>query len=58
MEHLFKHGERVRRMEAPFAGIGGICQMVEVERRVMVSIEFLSKLVRVRVVSAHLRKVG
>ena len=55
---LFKPGERVRLTEAPFAGIEGIYQMADGERRVMVLIELLSKQVRVRVAPANLRKVG
>ena len=51
-------GERVRLTEAPFAGIEGIYQMADGERRVMVLIELLSKQVRVRVAPANLRKVG
>jgi transcriptional antiterminator RfaH len=57
-ERLFKPGERVRLTEAPFAGIEGIYQMADGERRVMVLIELLSKQVRVRVAPVHLRKVG
>jgi transcriptional antiterminator RfaH len=53
-----KPGERVRLTEAPFAGIEGIYQMADGERRVMVLIELLSKQVRVRVAPANLRKVG
>ena len=41
-----------------FAGIEGIYQMADGERRVMVLIELLSKQVRVRVAPANLRKVG
>jgi transcriptional antiterminator RfaH len=55
---LFKPGERVRLVEAPFAGIEGIYQMADGERRVMVLIELLSKQVRLRVAPASLRKVG
>ena len=57
-ERLFKPGERVRLTEAPFAGIEGIYQMADGERRVMVLIELLSKQVQVRVAPANLRKVG
>ncbi|MBM4128469.1 MAG: transcription/translation regulatory transformer protein RfaH [Nitrospira sp.] len=57
-ERLFKPGERVRLTEAPFAGIEGIYQMADGERRVMVLIELLSKQVRVRVAPANLRKVS
>ena len=57
-ERLFKQGEHVRLTEAPFAGIEGIYQMADGERRVMVLIELLSKQVQVRVAPANLRKVG
>lgn len=57
-ERLFKSGERVRLIEAPFAGIEGIYQMADGERRVMVLIEFLSKPVAVRVAPAGLRKAS
>ena len=57
-ERIFKPGQRVRLTEAPFAGIEGIYQMADGERRVMVLIELLSKQVRVRVAPANLRKVG
>ena len=57
-ERLFKQGERVRLTEAPFAGIEGIYQMADGERRVMVLIEILSKPVAVRVAPASLRKVS
>jgi transcriptional antiterminator RfaH len=55
---LFKPGERVRLTEAPFAGIEGIYQMADGERRVMVLIELLSRQVAVRVAPASLRNVG
>ncbi len=57
-ERLFKPWERLRLAEAPFAGIDGIYQMADGERRVMVLIELLSKQVRVRIAPANLRKVG
>jgi transcriptional antiterminator RfaH len=57
-ERLFKPGERIRLTKTPFAGIEGIYQMADGERRVMVLIELLSKQVRVRVATANLRKVG
>lgn len=56
-ERLFTPGERVRLTEAPFAGIEGIYQMADGERRAMVLIELLSKQVRVRMAPANLRKV-
>jgi len=55
-ERLFMHGESVRLTEAPFAGIEGIYQMTDGERRVMVLIEILSKSVAVRVSPASLRR--
>jgi transcriptional antiterminator RfaH len=55
---LFKPGERVRLTETPFAGIEGIYQMTDGERRVMVLIEMLSKQVCVQVSPATLRKVS
>lgn len=55
-ERMFKPGERVRLTEAPFAGIEGIYQMSDGERRVMVLIEILSKPVAVRLMPASLRK--
>ena len=57
-EQLFKHGERVRLTESPFASIEGIYQMAEGERRVMVLIELMSKGVAAGVSPAELRKVG
>lgn len=54
----FEPGERVQLSEGPFAGIEGIYQIADGERRVMVLIEFLSKPVSVRVSSAALRKVN
>ena len=58
ISYWIKPGERVHLTEAPFAGIEGIYQMADGERRVMVLIELLSKQVRVRVSPANLRKVG
>lgn len=55
---LFRSGERVLLTEGPFAGIEGIYQMAEGERRAMVLIEILSRPVSVRVAPAGLRKVG
>ena len=57
-ERLFKTGEHVRLTEVPFAGIEGIYQMADSERRVMVLIEILSKPVAVRVAPASLRKAN
>jgi transcriptional antiterminator RfaH len=57
-ERLFKPGERVRITEEPFAGIEGIYQMADGERRAMVLIELLSRQVRVKIAPANIRKVG
>lgn len=57
-ERLFRPGERVRLTEAPFAGIEGIYQMIDGERRIMVLIEILSRPVVMRVVPASLRKAS
>jgi transcriptional antiterminator RfaH len=54
---LFKPGERVQVLDGPFAGIEGIYQMADGERRVIVLIELLSKSVAMRVAPAHLRKL-
>jgi transcriptional antiterminator RfaH len=55
---LFKPGDRVRLTESPFAGLEGIYQMAEGERRVMVLIELMSRPVHVSVAPASLRQVG
>jgi transcriptional antiterminator RfaH len=55
---LFNPGGRVRIVSGPFAGIEGIYQMAEGERRVMVLIELMSKSVEVRISPNELRKVG
>jgi transcriptional antiterminator RfaH len=57
-ERLFKPGQRVLLTAAPFAGIEGIYQITDGERRVMVLIEILSKRVAVGVSPTALRKVG
>lgn len=57
-ERLFKPGERVCLTEGAFVGIGGIYQMAEGERRVMVLIELLSKPVAMRVSPTSLRKTN
>ncbi len=57
-ERLFNAGERVRFTEGPFAGIEGIYQMADGDRRVMVLIELMSKKVVVPVMAGNLRKVA
>lgn len=57
-ERLFVAGDKVRLTSGPFAGIEGIYQMAEGERRVMVLIELMSKRVAVRVAPASLRKAS
>lgn len=55
---LFTPGERVRLTEPPFAGVEGVYQMADGERRVMVLIEMLSKPVALRVSPVSLRKAS
>lgn len=55
---LFKPGERVHLTEGSFAGIEGIYQMSDGERRVMVLIELLSRPIAVQMDVAHLRKAS
>ena len=57
-ERLFNPGERVQLTEGPFAGIEGIYQMADGDRRVMVLIELMSKKVLVPVLAGDLRKVA
>jgi transcriptional antiterminator RfaH len=57
-ERLLKQGEGVRLTVVPFAGIEGIYQMADGERRVMVLIEILSKPLAVLVAQASLRKAS
>ena len=57
-ERLYKVGERVQLTQGPFAGIEGIYQMADGDRRVMVLIELMSKKVAVPVEMGALRKVG
>ena len=55
---LFNAGDRVQMTQGAFAGIEGIYQMADGERRAMVLIELLSKPVTVRVSPASLRKAS
>lgn len=55
---LFEPGDRVRLLHGAFAGIEGVYQMTDGERRAMVLIELLSKPVAIRVPPAQLRKVN
>ena len=57
-ERLFNPGERVQLTQGPFAGIEGIYQMPDGDRRVMVLIELMSKPVTMSLVPTSLRKVG
>jgi transcriptional antiterminator RfaH len=57
-ERLYKVGERVQLTEGPFAGIEGIYQIADGDRRVMVLIELMSKKVVVPVMAGNLRKVA
>lgn len=55
---LFTPGERVQVTQGPFAGIEGIYQMSEGERRVMVLIELMSKPVVLPLEPTQLRKLS
>jgi len=55
---IFSPGERVCLTAAPFAGIEGIYQTANGERRVIVLIELMSRPVTVTVTPAELRKLG
>ena len=55
---MFDQGERVRVAEGAFAGIEGVFQMLDGDRRAMVLIELLSKPVSVGVSLANLRRVS
>jgi transcriptional antiterminator RfaH len=57
-ERLFNHGERVKLTDGPFAGIEGIYQVPDSDRRVMVLIELIGKPVAVQVAQGGLRKIG
>ena len=53
---LFTPGDRVQVTQGPFAGVEGIYQMTEGERRVMVLIELMSKPVVLPLEPTQLRK--
>ena len=55
---LFEPGARVQVTQGPFAGVEGIYQMTEGERRVMVLIELMSKPVVLPLEPTQLRKVS
>lgn len=57
-QRLFAAGDRVVLTEGPFAGLEGLYQMQDGERRVMVLIELMSKPVPLRVPASGLRKIG
>ncbi len=57
-KRFFQPGERVYLTEGPFAGIEGIYQISDGERRVMVLIELLNKPVAVGIAPAYLRKAS
>jgi transcriptional antiterminator RfaH len=56
-ERLFNPGERVLLTEGPFAGIEGIYQMADGDRRVMVLIELMTKEVAVSAGLEAVRKM-
>ena len=55
---LFKVGDRVRISDGPFAGIEGVFQIAEGEKRVMVLRELMSKPLSVGLAPSMIRKVG
>ena len=55
---LFEVGDRVRFTSGAFAGIEGVFQIAEGEKRVMVLIEMMSKPLSVRAAPSMLRKLG
>jgi transcriptional antiterminator RfaH len=55
---LFEAGDRVRFTSGAFAGIEGVFQIAEGEKRVMVLIEMMSKPLSVRAAPSMLRKLG
>jgi transcriptional antiterminator RfaH len=55
---LFEVGDRVLFTSGAFAGIEGVFQIAEGEKRVMVLIEMMSKLLSVRAAPSMLRKLG
>jgi transcriptional antiterminator RfaH len=55
---LFEAGDRIRITDGPFAGIEGVFQIAEGDKRVMVLIEMMSKPVSVRVTPSIVRKLG
>jgi len=57
-ERRFAPGDRVQFLDGPFAGVEGVYQQPDGERRVMVLIELLSRPVQVPVPVGNLRRVG
>jgi transcriptional antiterminator RfaH len=57
-QKLFMAGERVRLLEGPFAGLEGVYQMSDGDRRVMVLVEMLSKPVSIRLAPTSIRKLA
>jgi len=55
---LFQPGQRVRVTQGPFAGLEGVFQIAEGERRVLVLIEMLCKPVLLPLEPSALRKAG
>lgn len=57
-ERMFKHGELVQIKDGPFAGIEGIYQMDDGDRRAMVLIELLSRPSALAIAPGSLRKLS
>ncbi|OWY27308.1 transcription/translation regulatory transformer protein RfaH [Herbaspirillum robiniae] len=57
-QQLFSHGEKIQLRDGPFAGLEGIYQMADGDRRVIVLIELLSKPVVIPVRLTSVRKLS
>ena len=58
VNRLFEAGDRVCITEGPFAGIEGVFEMAEGDKRVMVLIEMMSKPLAVALAPSMVRKLG
>lgn len=58
LQKMFAEGDKVQLTQGAFAGLEGIYQMADGERRAMVLIEILNKPVRIAVEPAELRKLS
>lgn len=56
--NLFYPGEAVSAIDGPFAGIHALYQTLDADRRAIILLEILGKLVSVKIDGARLRKIG